>query len=483
MTFHPGPSGQRLNIAAGWPSVRELATLRTISQMRTGLNFRLLLLAIALGLLGVSIVAVTVDSQRRASAANERLSQVESESFRIAERFKDRLREVNDRMRRYASFHEPAVWQEFLQGSQELKNWIGQQKPRLRTEAEKSVLTQMDTAYDSYVARAQDLHTLIESSEKTGASLADYNSFFEQSRRLLDLGEALARAHYDSRTELLNEAAKTLTQFHSLVLVLLGLLFIFGLTLAWVVYRDLIAPLRVRLVESQAQAERNEKLASLGVLAAGVAHEIRNPLTAIKTALYMQQRKMPTGSLHRTDSEMIERQVVRLERIVNDFLLFARPAPPAPAEVPVEQPLNEVHSLLAPQLGQNRINLKIDLPERLRVRVDPAQLQQVLINLVQNAADSIGQNGTILLSARGERKRDSNGQPDVVVVEVSDTGKGIAPEVEKRLFDPFFTTKDNGTGLGLSIAARMVELNGGSLQYRTQVNQGSTFGIVLPRVL
>jgi two-component system NtrC family sensor kinase len=118
----------------------------------------------------------------------------------------------------------------------------------------------------------------------------------------------------------------------------------------------------------------------------------------------------------------------------------------------------------------------------LRIKVDRAQIQQVLINLVQNAVDSINSNGTITPRARHDRKRLSNSETDVVILEVADTGKGIPWEVEARLFDPFFTTKDNGTGLGLSIAARIVEKQGGSLQYQTQVNRGSTFGIILPEV-
>jgi len=115
------------------------------------------------------------------------------------------------------------------------------------------------------------------------------------------------------------------------------------------------------------------------------------------------------------------------------------------------------------------------------VNVDAAQIKQVLINLVQNAADSIGQDGTITLRARQARKPLLNGEKNTVVLEVSDTGKGITAEAQKRLFDPFFTTKDNGTGLGLSIAARIVQKHGGVLQYQTQVNRGTTFGILLPQ--
>jgi len=105
----------------------------------------------------------------------------------------------------------------------------------------------------------------------------------------------------------------------------------------------------------------------------------------------------------------------------------------------------------------------------------------VLINLVRNAAESIGQNGTIILRSRPGPKRPADRGAETVVLEVADTGKGISPQVEKRLFDPFFTTKESGTGLGLSIAARIVEKHGGALQYQTQVNRGTTFGIVLPR--
>ena len=121
---------------------------------------------------------------------------------------------------------------------------------------------------------------------------------------------------------------------------------------------------------------------------------------------------------------------------------------------------------------------EIDLP--LQCGGDPQQIKQVLINLIQNAADSIEENGTITLRARRDEKWLDDRQMDVVILEVTDTGKGITPEDEKRLFDPFFTTKDFGTGLGLPIAARIVEKHQGALQYQTQPDFGTTFGIILP---
>jgi signal transduction histidine kinase len=149
--------------------------------------------------------------------------------------------------------------------------------------------------------------------------------------------------------------------------------------------------------------------------------------------------------------------------------------------VPADQTLREVQTLMEPQLEKAGIRLAVEGSDAAEVRIDSQQIKQVLINLVQNAADSIGQNGSITLRTRLDTRRFAERPVEVVILEVADTGKGIPAEVEKRLFDPFFTTKESGTGLGLPIAARIVEKHGGMLQYQTQMNRGTTFGIVLPR--
>ncbi len=182
------------------------------------------------------------------------------------------------------------------------------------------------------------------------------------------------------------------------------------------------------------------------------------------------------------DTEVIANEVTRLESIVKDVLLLARPSEPRLATVSADEPLRQVQTLLTPQLDKAGIRLTCEESAAARIQIDPQQIQQVLINLTQNAAESIGHNGTIILRARLDTKRLADRVTDVVILEVADTGKGIPPEVQKRLFDPFFTTKETGTGLGLSIAARIVEKHGGALQYQTEPNRGTTFGIVLPRV-
>jgi signal transduction histidine kinase len=114
------------------------------------------------------------------------------------------------------------------------------------------------------------------------------------------------------------------------------------------------------------------------------------------------------------------------------------------------------------------------------VSADVDKMKQVLINFIQNAADSMEAGGAITLRTRLNKRRLHGGNVPAVSLEIADTGKGIPPEVQKRLFDPFFTTKETGTGLGLCIAARIVEKHGGVIDYETQLNRGTTFSIVLP---
>jgi len=229
-----------------------------------------------------------------------------------------------------------------------------------------------------------------------------------------------------------------------------------------------------RLLEKQA------KLASLGTLAAGIAHEIRNPLTSVKARLYTLDKHLEAPSLARKDAEIISTEVARLENIVQSVLNFARPSEPELKTICAQDLLREVHSLMASTLDDRRMQFTVEPGPDQFISADTSHLKQVLINLVRNAVEAIETEGTITLRARRSRATLEERDTEAVILEVADTGRGIPPEVEKRLFDPFFTTKETGTGLGLSIAARIVEKHGGVLQYQTRVGHGTTFGIVLP---
>jgi signal transduction histidine kinase len=253
-----------------------------------------------------------------------------------------------------------------------------------------------------------------------------------------------------------------------------------GGSLAVLVYRGLVAPLQARLRQSQLVIERQEKLSSLGVLAAGVAHEIRNPLTSIKVRLFTQQQLLRPGSEEHEDNVFLTGEISRLEKIVRDFLAFARPSEPAFEVIRATQPLRELRPLLQPPLRAQGVALQEEYLADPLIRADAAQLKQVLINLVKNAGESMSGPGTVTLRTRTERRGLGARGATLVVLEVADTGPGIAPDVARRLFDPFFTTKPSGTGLGLSIAARIIENHQGTLEFSTEANRGTAFRILLP---
>jgi signal transduction histidine kinase len=233
-------------------------------------------------------------------------------------------------------------------------------------------------------------------------------------------------------------------------------------------------------LESRSVTERQEKLASLGVLATGIAHELRNPLTAIKVRLFTLKASHNSGSSEREDLEVIENEINRLESIVREFLQFARPADPDLQPMRIGEFLRAVRELLVSDLATRSIGLEVEILDDALVEVDPNKMKQVLINFIQNAADSMEVPGTVLVRSRAGREAVRGQIIPAVCIDIVDNGKGMPPDVQKRLFDPFFTTKENGTGLGLPISARIVEKHGGTIQYQTQPGLGTTFTIVLP---
>lgn len=446
------------------------------------MKIRLVAFILAIAAMVILIAWTGHSSWQRTGELSDKLTSVQLESFRIADHLQQAVLELNNLVLRYGVYHDTNDWASFSVASTNLDHWIDEQRPILTTEKEKEILDLINTNYDFYMAAARELDARVTTNSQSSMRLTEFANFEKQSQSLLNLGFQLASAHRESMDSFLASSKKSLGYLRVLLLVSLALLLLSAGGLAGVVYRDLIAPLRVRLVESQALVERHEKLASLGMLAAGVAHEIRNPLTAIKAWLFIQQKHLEPGSPEHEDAQVIADELNRLERIVKDVLLFAKPSEPHLENVSATQLLAEIQSLLQPQLVKSNIHLACENSVSARIHVDTQQIKQVLINLVQNAAESIGQNGTVTLRARLDNSRLGDRTTDVVILDVSDTGTGMPPEVQKRLFDPFFTTKESGTGLGLSIAARIVEKHGGALQYQTQVNRGTTFGIVLPRV-
>jgi signal transduction histidine kinase len=448
--------------------------------MNWRIAFRLIIYFAAILSLVALIGWTAHTSWRRIGDLHEQLSAKQWKSFQIADRLQQSILGLNNLILRYAVYHEEKDWMTYTNAGQELGRWLNEQQPILSSQKEKPFLDKINAAYADYQSAAAAIKVKLYGNRISLIRLEEFTELEKQSRRILDLGIGLSGAHQQSIDALQRQNISSLNLLRYELLAALVILLAIFYWAAVAVYRELIAPLQVQLVESRQLVERQEKLASLGMLAAGVAHEIRNPLTAIKAWLYLQQKHLKPGTPEFGDAELISGEISRLERIVRDFLQFARPSEPQFKVTAADLPLREAQMLLKPGLEKSGIKIVLSELMTAPIRIDPQQIKQVLLNLIQNAADSIGHDGTITLSTRLDEKRLNDQDLAVVILEVADTGKGIPPEAEKRLFDPFFTTKDSGTGLGLPIAARIVEKHFGALQYQTQPGHGTTFGIILP---
>jgi PAS domain S-box-containing protein len=222
------------------------------------------------------------------------------------------------------------------------------------------------------------------------------------------------------------------------------------------------------------QLQHSEKMASIGILAAGVAHEVNTPLTGISSYTQMLRQQIKNDDPRSALLEKIEKQTFRAAKIVNNLLNFSRSSKAEFENLDTNKVLLDVLSLLEHQLERGRIKVRKELNDLPLVRGNENRLQQVFFNLILNARDAMPKGGWLTLATRAE--------DDAVVVEVRDTGHGIKPEHVRRIYDPFFTTKGigRGTGLGLSISFGIVQEHGGAIFVESVPGQGTTFQVALP---
>ena len=408
------------------------------------------------------------------------LKALQAESFHMADHLEAVMRELNETVMRFAARHSPADVERFQKAALELETWSGAQMRGVYTGRERELLEQIIAALKDYRIRVTPLLQAQIGQPPVAADLLD--TLERQSAPYLALCRQFDEAQQWSLGQFGQQSHRTAELLQRLLICGAILLLTFWVVVATLLYRAMVAPLRAKLVETRSIVERQEKLASLGTLAAGVAHEIRNPLTAIKVRLHSLKKTLAGDSSEQEDAAVIGDEIQRLERIVKDFLQFARPSEPQFIVTMADAVLQHIHELFRAQLEASGIEIKLQPAPAASIRADPQQLEQVLINLVQNAAESIGHRGTITLRGFGTRAQLQGRLMPAVALEVADTGTGIPADVQKRLFDPFFTTKPAGTGLGLSIAARIVESHGGALQYQTELNRGTVFRVLLPAV-
>ena len=238
-------------------------------------------------------------------------------------------------------------------------------------------------------------------------------------------------------------------------------------------FNDMVAQLKASREEiqllHQTQMSRAEHFATLGELAAGLAHEIRNPLAGIAGVIEIVSRDLPPGSPARSVIKDAKEEAVQINRILTDLLETARPKPPQFQVKDIGATVEHAVLFARQQAITKRITIEWNNDEEIpAVDHDPHQINQVLLNAIQ----SMDQPGTIYVTLRRDK--------DAALITVADQGKGIAPETLPNIFRPFFTTKGHGTGLGLSLARRIVESHRGTISVRSEVGKGTQFVIRLP---
>jgi two-component system NtrC family sensor kinase len=238
---------------------------------------------------------------------------------------------------------------------------------------------------------------------------------------------------------------------------------------------------------AEAESARSEKLASVGLLAAGIAHELNNPLTGVLTFTTLLRKKMPDGSADAEDLDLVIRETKRCAAIIRRLLDFAREKTPEKKFTDLNQVIEDTTRIIERPASFRDVEIALDLDRTLPpVWVDADLIKQVIMNILVNAQHAIENEGSITVRSRRcpEAKSPEPGNEPVPMAEISiiDTGCGIPEKNLKRIFDPFFTSKEvgKGTGLGLSVSHGIVRAHGGSIEVDSTVGKGSTFRIYLP---
>jgi signal transduction histidine kinase len=237
---------------------------------------------------------------------------------------------------------------------------------------------------------------------------------------------------------------------------------------------DELEEAREREQVQRAQLTHTEKMVAVGTLAAGVAHEVNNPLAGVLACIENLRADPDDEEMRRRYLDLIEDGLKRIERTITNLLNFARQRELRPEPTSLNHNLRHVVELVGYQLRNAGVQVELDLePRDTTVMADHFQMEQLFLNLILNAVEAMPGGGTLCLRTRAAKGR--------VVAEVEDTGRGIPPDIRDRIFDPFFTTRDvgEGTGLGLSVSDTIVRAHGGSIEVHSKLGQGSLFRVVL----
>lgn len=389
------------------------------------------------------------------------------------------------------------------------------------SDAENEILDRITTTYQELVVKRDQAIALHEAGR------------VEEAKKLLlrDISERLDRTAFDLCEEFIaasnqdvlaqaEDASVRVRRATWLAAATVGLTCLLGGAMLWYYYRDIVHPLRgmvadarvlrgneqggrespqdeirevgdylrdlmsdmadaqSRLEKRRAHLAHAEKLASVGKLAASVAHEIRNPLTAVKMWLFSIHEAVKADPELDQKCTVVVEEITRLETIVRSFLEFSRPPTPDFRPQEIEAVVERTLQIVGPRLNERKIRVVCESRHAIpRVQIDAERIKHVLVNLLNNAAEAMEAGGTVWI--RHSVENDPDGTP-MVVTRICDDGPGMPEKVRLRIFEPFFSTKEDGTGLGLCIAAQIVARHGGRLVLESSTPQGTVFALWTP---
>lgn len=416
-----------------------------------------------------------------------------------------------------------AAWLEELERRKPaFHEWLERARGTAHTDEERRILDQVSRVYQQYDRTRDRLLVLYhagETAQATSVLLGEMNQAYERVYRLCEDLIAANERHIERS---LAQAQAEVDRVTLTVGAAVGLTGALGAALLSIFFRGVILPLRrmandarvfaadgesdreagsvddelralgiymrslmsnvtethSHLERSRMQLMTSEKLASLGKLAASVAHEIRNPLTSLKMRLYTVRSAEKGGADFDEDLRVISEEVSRLEEIVRNFLEFSRPPELKMARHEVLALVDKALELCNHWFVEKGVKVrKEESPGLPRVLVDPEQLKQVLLNLLRNAVEAVDEGGEVTVTAAPEVDRSGRA---MVVVRIRDDGPGIPAEIRERIPEPFFSTKEEGTGLGLCIAGRIMSRHGGRVELESSGPPGATFAVWIP---